>query len=70
METSQPAVIPSHDTLIGDLLSMDLNPPIIQNANQPAAGYGGHVDLLGGGLDALVRMNELHKLHWPVQSGL
>lgn len=58
METAQPAVIPSHDTLIGDLLSMDLNPPIVQNAAQPAAGgYGGHVDLLGGGLDALVKIN-------------
>ena len=48
-----PAVIPSQDTLIGDLLSMDINPPQVMAAAAPAAPFGG-VDLLGGGLDALV----------------
>lgn len=51
---SAPQVIPSQDSLIGDLLSMDINPPAaVIPSNQPAP-YGG-VDLLGGGLDALVR---------------
>jgi hypothetical protein len=54
-EAAQPAssVIPSQDSLIGDLLSMDINPPqSVQPAAQPAP-YSG-VDLLGGGLDSLV----------------
>jgi hypothetical protein len=46
------SVIPSQDSLIGDLLSMDINPPMIQSA-APASNFGA-VDLLGGGLDALV----------------
>lgn len=54
VETVQPAVIPSQDTLIGDLLALDLNPPIIQSTPQPAGYGGGNLDLLSGGLDALV----------------
>lgn len=53
--TNTAEVIPSQDSLIGDLLSMDLNPPsipITQN-NIPASS---NIDLLGGGLDVLVSM--------------
>ena len=46
-------MIPSQDSLIGDLLSLDLNPPAAQPP-PPAAGLPSNVDLLGGGLDALV----------------
>ena len=60
----QPTVIQApQDSLIGDLLSMDLGPP--QPQTMPAAapafapsgggGGGGGMDLLGGGLDELVR---------------
>lgn len=50
--TNTAEVIPSQDSLIGDLLSMDLNPPSIPVAqNIPASS---NIDLLGGGLDVLV----------------
>lgn len=45
----QPSVIPAQDSLIGDLLSMDLGAPAPMAAPAPAT-----VDLLGGGLDGLV----------------
>jgi len=52
--SSQPSVIPSQDSLIGDLLSMDINPPqMVQPASQTSYPT---VDLLGGGLDALVNI--------------
>lgn len=57
---TQPAVIQAHDSLIGDLLSMDINPTAPAPAAaaappsiQPAA-PSGNLDLLGGGLDSLV----------------
>ncbi|XP_037068019.1 AP-1 complex subunit beta-1-like [Pollicipes pollicipes] len=49
----QSTVIPSQDSLIGDLLSLDLNPPMAQPA-PGAASVPSNVDLLGGGLDALL----------------
>lgn len=42
------AVIPSQDSLIGDLLSMDISTPSVVPTPTPA------VDLLGGGLDAFL----------------
>ena len=52
--TAASAVIPSADSLIGDLLSIDLgggfNPP----QPTPAVGAGGLGDVLGGGLDSLL----------------
>lgn len=45
----QPSVIPAQDSLIGDLLSMDLGAPAPMAVPAPAT-----VDLLGGGLDGLV----------------
>ncbi|KAI8479619.1 AP-1 complex subunit beta-1 [Branchiostoma belcheri] len=55
----QQSVIPSHDTamgdLLGDLLSMDLNPPQQQMSMTPAPQQDmGGMDLLGGGLDSLL----------------
>lgn len=46
-------VIPNQESLIGDLLSMDLNAPAPSMA-APAAAPTSNVDLLGGGLDVLV----------------
>jgi len=51
----QPAVIPTQGDLLGDLLNLDLGPPV---SGPPAAATSvqmGAVDLLGGGLDSLVR---------------
>lgn len=44
-------VIPNQDSLIGDLLSMDINAPAAPSASAPVTNS---VDLLGGGLDILV----------------
>ena len=49
-------VIPSQDSLIGDLLTMDLGgpaPSTIPSAVAPSYAAGG-LDLLGGGLDSLL----------------
>lgn len=57
-ESQAPSVIPAQDSLIGDLLSMDIGGPTVPAANPaPVAqtGFGGAMDLLGGGLDTLVR---------------
>lgn len=52
--TEQPAaVIPAGESLIGDLLSIDLNAPPAA-APPPPAAPSAAVDLLGGGLDTLV----------------
>lgn len=56
------AAVPSHETLIGDLLTMDLGgpsgAPVAAAAAAPAASAAASssagVDLLGGGLDALL----------------
>ena len=45
-------VIPNQESLIGDLLSMDIGSTVTQAA--PAAPPTSNVDLLGGGLDVLV----------------
>lgn len=50
-------VIPSQDSLIGDLLSMDINAPAAPSAAAPITNS---VDLLGGGLDILVSIVFLH----------
>lgn len=52
-----PAVIPSQGDLLGDLLNLDLTPPSATGP-PPVATSGmqmGAMDLLGGGLDSLVR---------------
>lgn len=50
----QPTVIPNQDSLIPDLLNMDINaPPVVPQSTQPAFS-GGTLDLLGGGLDSLL----------------
>lgn len=48
----QPQVIPSQGDLLGDLLNLDLGPPV--NVPQVSSMQMGAVDLLGGGLDSLV----------------
>uniref|UniRef100_A0A4W3JT54 AP complex subunit beta n=1 Tax=Callorhinchus milii TaxID=7868 RepID=A0A4W3JT54_CALMI len=48
----QPQVIPSQGDLLGDLLNLDLGPPV--NVPQMSSMQMGAVDLLGGGLDSLV----------------
>uniref|UniRef100_A0A2P2I005 AP complex subunit beta n=1 Tax=Hirondellea gigas TaxID=1518452 RepID=A0A2P2I005_9CRUS len=53
----QATVIPSQDSLIPDLLNMDISAPSVLPQSQPPAvgGYGGNeLDLLGGGLDSLL----------------
>ncbi|NXD95543.1 AP2B1 protein, partial [Chaetorhynchus papuensis] len=48
----QPQVIPAQGDLLGDLLNLDLGPPV--NVPQVAMIQMGAVDLLGGGLDSLL----------------
>ena len=52
----QPAVIPSQDSLIGDLLSMDISgPAVVPIGGVPVIpGASAGLDLLGGGLDSIV----------------
>lgn len=47
-------VIPSQGDLLGDLLNLDLGPPV--NVPQVSSMQMGAVDLLGGGLDSLVSL--------------
>ncbi|KAL0267221.1 UNVERIFIED_CONTAM: hypothetical protein PYX00_009559 [Menopon gallinae] len=47
----QPSVIPAQDSLIGDLLSMDLGAPAPVTSAAPSSNT---MDLLGGGLDGLL----------------
>uniref|UniRef100_A0A8C7K1I1 AP complex subunit beta n=3 Tax=Salmoninae TaxID=504568 RepID=A0A8C7K1I1_ONCKI len=49
------SVIPSQGDLLGDLLNLDLGPPV--NVPQQSSMQMGAVDLLGGGLDSLVGQN-------------
>jgi len=64
----QVTVIPGVDSLIGDLLDMDLGPPMSQQYPASMAPPMGAVpsvaavDLLGEGLDSLVRHNFLFKI--------
>lgn len=51
----QPAVIPAQGDLLGDLLNLDLGPPVSGPPIATSAVQMGAVDLLGGGLDSLVR---------------
>jgi len=52
--TDQPAVIPAQDSLIGDLLSMDISAPNVPVPAATTVFSPPSVDLLGGGLDSLV----------------
>lgn len=54
----QPQVIPSQGDLLGDLLNLDLGPPV--NVPQVSSMQMGAVDLLGGGLDSLVSIFVSH----------
>ena len=50
----QPAVIPTQGDLLGDLLNLDLGPPVSGPPIATSSVQMGAVDLLGGGLDSLV----------------
>lgn len=50
----QPAVIPAQGDLLGDLLNLDLGPPVSGPPLAASSVQMGAVDLLGGGLDSLV----------------
>uniref|UniRef100_A0A8C4RUL5 AP complex subunit beta n=1 Tax=Erpetoichthys calabaricus TaxID=27687 RepID=A0A8C4RUL5_ERPCA len=52
-QLDQPQVIPSQGDLLGDLLNLDLGPPV--NVPQVSSMQMGAVDLLGAGLDSLVK---------------
>ncbi|KAK8391737.1 hypothetical protein O3P69_017335 [Scylla paramamosain] len=52
-QQQQPTVIPNQDSLIPDLLNMDISAPPVVPAAQPAY-TGGTLDLLSGGLDSLL----------------
>lgn len=59
----QPHVIPSQGDLLGDLLNLDLGPPV--NVPQVSSMQMGAVDLLGGGLDSLVSLKtHTHTVIW------
>ena len=59
-QAPQATVIPGADSLIGDLLDMDLGPPSFQmqqqqqQQQQAPASSGGGLDLLSEGLDSLL----------------
>lgn len=63
----QPHVIPSQGDLLGDLLNLDLGPPV--NVPQVSSMQMGAVDLLGGGLDSLVRWNTHTHTHADLDVG-
>ncbi|KAM9526855.1 AP-1 complex subunit beta-1 isoform 1-T1 [Guaruba guarouba] len=50
----QPAVIPAQGDLLGDLLNLDLGPPVSGPPIATSTVQMGAVDLLGGGLDSLM----------------
>uniref|UniRef100_A0A803VFV1 Adaptor related protein complex 1 subunit beta 1 n=1 Tax=Ficedula albicollis TaxID=59894 RepID=A0A803VFV1_FICAL len=51
----QPSVIPTQGDLLGDLLNLDLGPPVTGPPMATSTVPMGAVDLLGGGLDSLLR---------------
>lgn len=53
-EQVQATVIPAQDSLVGDLLSLDLNAPVMPPPAAVSAPPPSNVDLLGGGLDMLI----------------
>lgn len=59
--TDQHHVIPSQGDLLGDLLNLDLGPPV--NVPQVSSMQMGAVDLLGGGLDSLVSLKAHRHTH-------
>uniref|UniRef100_A0A803VMP8 Adaptor related protein complex 1 subunit beta 1 n=1 Tax=Ficedula albicollis TaxID=59894 RepID=A0A803VMP8_FICAL len=53
--SDQPSVIPTQGDLLGDLLNLDLGPPVTGPPMATSTVPMGAVDLLGGGLDSLLR---------------
>ncbi|KAL7986733.1 hypothetical protein Chor_013016 [Crotalus horridus] len=52
--SEQPAVIPTQGDLLGDLLNLDLGPPVSSPPIATSSVQMGAVDLLGGGLESLM----------------
>ncbi|XP_023394210.1 AP-1 complex subunit beta-1 [Pteropus vampyrus] len=52
--SEQPDVIPAQGDLLGDLLNLDLGPPVSGPPLATSSVQMGAVDLLGGGLDSLI----------------
>lgn len=70
----QPAVIPTQGDLLGDLLNLDLGPPVSGPPIATSSVQMGAVDLLGGGLDSLVRRSPVcsfpdAQLYWWHRAG-
>ncbi|KAF7269482.1 hypothetical protein GWI33_017480 [Rhynchophorus ferrugineus] len=63
-------VIPNQESLIGDLLSMDLGGPTVPSTPAPVAAPTSNVDLLGGGLDILLGGPDLTGGAAPSTTGL
>ncbi|KAL1139185.1 hypothetical protein AAG570_009244 [Ranatra chinensis] len=61
-------VIPSQDSLIGDLLSMDIGGPTVAPNSVTSQQQSAAVDLLGGGLDSLTMNNSTSPSGGPSQS--
>lgn len=59
---AEPTVIPNQESLIGDLLSMDLGGPPAVPTPAPVVAPTSNVDLLGGGLDVLVNISNSDSL--------
>ncbi|XP_033618197.1 AP-1 complex subunit beta-1 isoform X3 [Fukomys damarensis] len=74
----QPDVIPTQGDLLGDLLNLDLGPPVSGPPLSTSSVQIGAVDLLGGGLDSLIGDSNFGappaaapaRLGAPISSGL
>lgn len=63
-------VVPTQGDLLGDLLNLDLGPPVSGPPLATSAVQMGAVDLLGGGLDSLVRPRRLDVVKGALQAGI
>lgn len=62
--------VPTQGDLLGDLLNLDLGPPVSGPPLATSAVQMGAVDLLGGGLDSLVCPRPLDEVEGGLQGGI
>ena len=62
--------VPTQGDLLGDLLNLDLGPPVSGPPLAASAVQMGAVDLLGGGLDSLVRPGPPDEVDGGLQGGI